>query len=325
MTTAFALLAGSAMAQPKEGDLQKFINPDSKDTLEKVELLQHRIDELDIRLLNLLFHQRYGDRIRMERTMIPNIDKDLTPGWIFKPLKMEAGKKYPAVVLVHGGFHYSLDEEMFSWIDRFVTEGYVVMFPEYRGSRGYGDAQYHAQEYGGKDADDVLSGAELIASKSYIDPNRLAIVGRSRGGLEVLLAIQRQPKRFKAAVSVVGLADFLMYMAYKPEYRRQEVARESQFGGLPNQKLDKYIEASAINHIAKIETPLFVSATTFDKTVPYQLHSGRLVEVLKGYGKTHEYKLYEQAPGGHAFADGDTAEARDLADRIVAFLAKYVR
>ena len=316
-----------APAQPAraETDLQKFINPDSKDVLEKVELLQHRIDELDIRLVGIVFNQRYGDRIRMERTMIPTVDQDLTPGWIFKPVKMDAGKKYPGIVLVHGGFHYSLDEEMFGYIERFVTEGYVVIFPEYRGSRGYGDAQYHAQEYGGKDTDDVLAGAELLATKSYIDPLRLAIVGRSRGGLEALLAIERAPKRFKAAVDVVGIADFLMYMAYKPEYRRNEVARESQFGGLPNTKLDKYIEASAVNFVAKIETPVLIHATTYDRTVPYQLHSGRMVELLKAHGKTYEYKLYEHAPGGHAFSDGDTEEARDSLNRIVAFLAKYVR
>ncbi len=322
----FALPSGAqAQAPPKEGDLQKFINPDSKETIEKVEVLQHRLDEMDIRLVGLVFNQRYGDRIRMERTMIPNVDKDLTPGWIFKPLKLEVGKKYPCITLVHGGFHYSLDEEMFGFIERFVTEGYIVIFPEYRGSRGYGDVQYHAQEYGGRDTDDVLSAAQLMATKSYVDPARMAIVGRSRGGLETLLAIERAPKQFKAAVDVVGLADFLMYMAYKPEYRRNEVARESQFGGLPNQSLDKYIAASPVNNVALIETPVLIHATTFDRTVPYQLHSGRMAELLKSYGKTYEYKLYDHAPGGHAYSDGDTEEARDSLNRIVAFLAKYVK
>ena len=275
--------------------------------------------------MNLQFAQRYGDRIRMDKVEIPNVEKDLVPGWIFTPLKMAEGRRYPAIVAVHGGFHYSLDDEFFGYIERFVREGYVVIFPEYRGSRGYGKEHYDAQEYGGADVDDVLSAAELIASKPYVDATNLGIVGRSRGGMVTLLAIERAPKRFQAAVDVVGLADFLMYMAYKPEYRRQEIAKEKHFGGMPFDNLQKYVDVSPVNHVAKIETPLLVHATTYDSTVPHQVHSGRLVELLKAYGKEYEYKLYERAPGGHSYAYGDTPEARDSLDRVVAFLAKHLK
>jgi dipeptidyl aminopeptidase/acylaminoacyl peptidase len=311
--------------QRREAELQTFINPDAKDTSTKLDLLLHNLYEVNQKLVTLTFMQRYGDRIRMERVMLPNVDKDLVPGWLFRPVKMDPGKRYPAIVAVHGGFHYSLDEEYFGFIERFVTEGYVVMFPEYRGSRGYGAEHYNAQQYGAGDVDDVLSAAEHIAGKPYVDAQRLGIVGRSRGGMVTLLAIEKQPRRFQAAVDVVGLADFLMYMAYKPEYRREEVAKESHFKGLPFDNLDAYIAASPINHVAKIETPLLVHATTHDRTVPHQLHSARLVELLKSYGKTYEYKLYERAPGGHAYSEGDTAEARDSLDRIVAFLGKYLK
>lgn len=328
-----ALLAAPAGAQEapaaaperRPDELKTYINPDAKDTNTKLDLIIHTLYEVNQRLVNLTFAQRYGDRIRMERVQIPNIEKDLVPGWLFKPLKMAEGKRYPAIVAVHGGFHYSLDDEFFGYIERFVSEGYVVLFPEYRGSRGYGKEHYDAQEYGGADVDDVLSAAELLATKAYVDPQKLGIVGRSRGGMVTLLAIERAPKRFQAAVDVVGLADFLMYMAYKPEYRRQEVAKERHFGGMPFDKLEKYIDVSPVNHVAKIETPLLVHATTYDPTVPHQLHSGRLVELLKSYGKTYEYKLYERAPGGHGYSDGDTPEARDSLDRIVAFLAKYLK
>jgi dipeptidyl aminopeptidase/acylaminoacyl peptidase len=94
---------------------------------------------------------------------------------------------------------------------------------------------------------------------------------------------------------------------------------------MPFEKLQKYIEVSPVNQVAKIETPLLVHATTYDEIVPHQLHSGRLVELLKAHGKEYEYKLYERAPGGHGFSDGDTAEARDSLDRIVAFLAKHLK
>ena len=327
-----ALLAPAARGQapaptpaPREAELQTFINPDAKDVATKLDLLIHTLYEVNQRLVALQFQQQYGDRVRMEKVMIPNKEADLVPGYVFTPVKMEAAKRHPAIVAVHGGFHYSLDDEFFGYLERFVREGYVVIFPEYRGSRGYGKEHYDAQEYGGADVDDVLSAADLIASKPYVDPQRLGIVGRSRGGMVTLLAIERAPKRFQAAVDVVGLADFLMYMAYKPEYRRQEVAEEPHLEGMPFDNLEKYIEISPVNHVAKIETPLLVHATTHDKTVPHQLHSARLVELLEAYGKTYEYKLYERAPGGHSYVYGDTPEARDSMERVVAFLARYLK
>jgi dipeptidyl aminopeptidase/acylaminoacyl peptidase len=140
-----------------------------------------------------------------------------------------------------------------------------------------------------------------------------------------LLAIEHEPKLFKAAVDVVGLADFLMYMAYKPEYRRQEIAKEPQFGGLPFDNLQAYIDSSPIMHVEKIETPLLIHATTYDGTVNHKLHSERLVEALKAHGKKYEYKLYERAPGGHDFSDGDSEEAIDSLNRIVDFLDRHMK
>lgn len=319
--------AGDAQQAPERrpDELQTFINPDAKDTQTKLDLLIHNLYEVNQKLVTLTFMQRYGDRIAMERTMIPNVNRDLVPGWIFRPAKLEQGRRYPALVAVHGGFHYSLDEEYFGFIERFVSEGYVVMYPEYRGSRGYGKEHYDAQEYGAGDVDDVLSGAELIAGKPYVDPQRLGIVGRSRGGMVTLLAIEKQPKRFKGAVAVVPLTDFLMYMAYKPEYRRQEVAREPHFKGMPFDNLDAYIQSSPVMHVAKIETPVLIHATTFDRTVPHTVHSERFVEALRAHGKKHEYKLYERAPGGHAYSEGDSEEARDSLNRIVEFLGRTVK
>jgi len=306
-------------------ELQTFINPDSKDSQVKLDLLIHTLYEVNQKLVAVTFNQRYGDRIRMERVMVPNVNADLVPTWLFTPAQMVAGRKYPAVVAVHGGFHYSLDEEYFGFIERFVREGYVVIYPEYRGSRGYGKEWYDAQEYGAGDVDDVLSAAEHLAGKPFIDGNRLGIVGRSRGGMVTLLAIEKQPKRFRAAVDVVGLADFLMYMAYKPEYRRQEVAKEPNFKGMPFDNLQAYIDASPIMHVGKIETPLLVHATTYDPIVPHTLHSERLIEALKAYGKKYEYKLYERAPGGHGYSQGDSPQAVDSLNRIVEFLDRHLK
>jgi dipeptidyl aminopeptidase/acylaminoacyl peptidase len=312
-------------AQRREGELQAFINPEAKDLDTKLEVLQQALYEVDQKLTNLTFVQRYGDRIRMEPVWFPNPDHGLTPGYIFTPIPVEKGKRYPGLVAVHGGYHFALGEEFFGYIARAVAEGYVVIFPEYRGSRGYGPEHYKAQDYGGKDVDDILAAADCLAARSYVHPERLGIVGRSRGGMITLLAIERAPKRFRAAVDVVGIADFVAYMSYKPDYRRQDVAKTPRFRGTPTENLPAYIEASPITHVDKIETPLLIHATTFDSTVPVQLHTQRLIDALQARGKTFEAKIYDRAPGGHGFSKGDSDEARDSIERIFAFFAKHLK
>jgi dipeptidyl aminopeptidase/acylaminoacyl peptidase len=309
----------------REGDLQTFINPETTELNAKLEVLQQTLYEVNQKLTNLTFMQRNGDRIRMERVMYPNSDHGLTPGYVFTPIRPEPGKRHPGLVAVHGGYHFSLDEEFFGFIERAVAEGYVVIFPEYRGSRGYGAEHYKAQDYGGKDVTDVLDAADYLASRAAVDPTRLGIMGRSRGAMIILLAIERAPKKFRAAVDVVGLTDFVAYMSYKPEYRRQDVAKTPRFGGTPFENLPAYIEASPLAHVDRIETPLLILATTFDSTVPVQLHTERLIDALKARGKDFEAKIYDRAPGGHGFSQGDSEPSRDSANRIFAFLAKHLK
>lgn len=306
-------------------ELKTYLDLESQEINVKLEQILHQLYETNQKIVTLSFIQRYGDEIKMERAMVPNVDGDLVPSWVFTSVGREKGKRFPAVVAVHGGFHWSLDEEYFGYITRFVREGYVVVFPEYGGSRGYGRSHYNDQQYGTGDVADVLAVAEWFAKKPYVDSKRLGIVGRSRGGMVTLLAIQHKPRLFKAAVDVVGLADFLMYMAYKPEYRRKQIAAEPQFSGLPFDNLQAYIDASPIMHVEKIETPLLIHATTYDQTVNHKVHSDRLVEALKAYNKEYEYKLYERAPGSHGFSEGDSPEAADSLNRIIAFLDKRLK
>jgi hypothetical protein len=77
--------------------------------------------------------------------------------------------------------------------------------------------------------------------------------------------------------------------------------------------------------VDQIQTPLFIAATTGDKTLPLNLHTGRLIDALKARNKVFESKIYENAPGDHIFIFGDSDERRDLFERSFAFLAKYVK
>ena len=305
-------------------ELTRYINLDAKDAGTKLEVIEQELFAEQQHTIRLEFLLQHGSTTHMDYVLYPS-GEELIPGYVFTPAGGTNGQRRPVVVLVHGGFHERFNVEWFPLVTGLVAHGYVVIFPEYRGSRGYGENQYR-NDYGVTDTADVLAAASYMAGKPYADPSRMGIVGESRGGMATLLAIEKEPKRFKVAVDIVGLTDFLAYMAYKPEYRREEVAHESaSLGGkLPNENLAPYMAISPINSVERIETPLLVLATTGDKIAPLTLHTGRLLESLKAHGKHFESKIYDNAPGGHIFMHGDSPEAADAYTRIYAWLQEYL-
>ena len=300
------------------------VNQEAKDTATKLDILQQElyVAEQQVTFLSLLVE--YQDRLHVERVMFPS-DKVLVPAYVFTPVKLDKTRRYPGLVVVHGAFHGHLEWQLFDLIEFAVSKGYIVIFPEYRGSSGYGDVHYK-NSYGITDTADVLASADyLVKSHPYVDAKRLAILGHSRGGMVTLLAIEHAPNKFKAAVDVAGLTDFLAFMAYKPDFRRMETASEPEFGGkLPSENLGPYLDISPLNHVDEIQTPLYIFATTGDKTVPLTLHTGRLIDALRSRGKVFESKIYDQAPGDHVFLYGDTDERRDMFNRAFEFLGKYL-
>ncbi|HEU0066414.1 MAG TPA: prolyl oligopeptidase family serine peptidase [Sphingomonas sp.] len=140
-----------------------------------------------------------------------------------------------------------------------------------------------------------------------------------------MLAIQRFPKLFKAAVSNVGITDMVAYTAYKPGFRGDDLAKQPRFcGKTPAQDIAAYMDVSPINHVDRIETPILIQGTTGDRSVPVDLHAGRLIDVLRSRGKIFESKIYDMAPGGHLFAQVDSDAGRDAQDAALVFLGKYL-
>ena len=316
--------AGAPIAAGAAGQsLAVYPDPEPKDVRDMMSQIQQALFVNEQKTIALQFELENRCCVHMQFVNYAS-GHDLIPGYVFTPVNMAASKRYPGVIVLHGGFHMHFDVEWFPLIRGLVDRGYVVMFPEYRGSQGYGPEIY-ANDYGHTDVADTLAAGRYLATKSFVDPGRLGIVGESRGGMVTLLAIERAPKQFKVAVDVVGLADFIAYMSYKPEYRRQEVASEKGFGGkMPFDDLEEYMDVSPVNHVDAIQAPLLVLATTGDEIAPLELHSGRLIQLLRADHKVFESKIYDNAPGGHVFLHGDTPERADAYRRIFDWLGKYL-
>lgn len=317
----------AAPKAPAEGTLTQFLDRNSKEVGPQVARLTQEVFILKTELIVSNFRQEYGERVRMQRVSFPanTADKEAIPGYLFTPAKMTAGKKSPALVMVHGGNHIQLSADWFPWIAAAVERGYIVMYPEYRGSSGHDETIYE-NNYGVTDLADVLASAAYLAGKDFVDPARLGILGHSRGGMITLRALQVEPRRFAAAVQLAGLSDIVSFMGYKSEARRQDIASQKNFGGkLPDKNLPAYIAISPAFFVEKIESPVLLMSTTGDKTVPYQLHNKRVAEALKAYGKTFGEHLYQDAPGGHEFPFVDSAEGRDCQQRAFEWFAKYLK
>jgi len=140
-------------------------------------------------------------------------------GWLVPPAKIEAGKNYPMVVLIHGGPSGATTSE---WpasfgIQRAIiaalsSHDYYVLMPNPRGSYGRGEefTRANMKDFGGGDLRDVLAGVDAAIKKYPIDPAQLGVTGWSYGGFMTMWTVT-QTNRFRAAVAGAGIANWQSY------------------------------------------------------------------------------------------------------------------
>jgi dipeptidyl aminopeptidase/acylaminoacyl peptidase len=129
--------------------------------------------------------------------------------WVQKPPDFNPAKKYPLILNIHGGPHAAygyIFEHEFQWM---AAKGYVVLYPNPRGSTTYGQdfgniIQYH---YPGDDYKDLMAGVDDVIRRGYIDDKKLGVTGGSGGGL-LTNWIVGQTNRFAAAVSQRDIASW---------------------------------------------------------------------------------------------------------------------
>jgi dipeptidyl aminopeptidase/acylaminoacyl peptidase len=244
-----------------------------------------------------------GDGVEIEAALLTPSD----PAPSSQPL--------PLVVLVHGGPTGRWSDSFEPWGQVLASRGYAVLYPNIRGSTGYGHrfVEMNRADWGGGDFKDVMAGVDSLVARGIADPKRLGIGGWSYGGYMAAWAVT-QTSRFKAAVVGAPVIDLASEFGTEagPEY-------DEWFYGTPYERLDGFIKSSPITYVKQAKTPTLLLQGEDDTTDPIgqsqQFHRG-----LKRYGVESELVLYPREPHGLR----EEKHLLDRLNRIAAWYDKYL-
>lgn len=302
--------------------------------------LDQRIDQLAKQMDDLMWVQKVGDIAQVDKLYIygPPKWKEKNPNamgagnpvkfWIytFIPRGIDINKKYPLIVLPHGGVHADFTTYYAHIVRELVSQGYVVVAADYRGSTGYGKSFYEAIDYGGLEIEDVYASRNyMIENYEFVDKNRVGIVGWSHGGLISLMNIFNHPDDFQCAFAGVPVSDLIARMGYYDQGYRDLFEAGYHIGQTANENVAEYRRRSPVWNVSKMKnTPLLIHTNTSDDDVNV-LEVEQLIRALKAEGKKFEYEIFQNAPGGHSFDRMDSKTAQEIRVKIHGFLAKYLK
>jgi dipeptidyl aminopeptidase/acylaminoacyl peptidase len=319
-------------AQPGTSELMDAINRvDSR-----FSALDHRLDMLEKNIDDILWFERVGDVAFIDKIYItgPPPTKETNPtgqgagnplkfwSYVFIPRDADPAKKYPLLVFPHGGVHDNFTTYYTHIIREMVSQGYIVVAAEYRGSTGYGEGQYRRIDYGGLEVDDVDASRQyMIDNYDIVDKDRVGIIGWSHGGLIGLFCIFNHPDAYKACYAGVPVSDLIARMGYKDDEYRNLYSAPYHIGKTADEDVAEYRKRSPVWQTDRYSnTPLLIHTNTNDEDVN-SLEVEHLIKSLKAAGKHNfHYRIFEDMPGGHSFNRMDYKEARKIRLDIYNFL-----
>jgi dipeptidyl aminopeptidase/acylaminoacyl peptidase len=249
----------------------------------------------------------------------------IIPAYTFLPVRKHRGK-LPLIVLLHTEVHGDFNpDDDFRVTRELAEQGYAVIAPDYRGSTGYGGDFWRLIDYGGLEVDDVWLAREwMLEHHREIDSARVGIMGWSHGGLIALMNVFEHPTDYAVCYAGMPVTDLPFRLKQKGKDYTQLFSAPYHIGKTVEQDKTEYYRRSPVAYAAKLICPLLLHAASNDQDVS-QAEVEQLVEALKLAGKTFEYKVYTNAPSGHAFNKLDTVEAERSRREIYRFLARFLK
>ncbi len=213
-----------------------------------------------------------------EEVTYTSFDGRKIQAWIQRPPDATPGQRYPLILNIHGGPHaaygYTFDHE-FQWM---AAKGYVVLYPNPRGSTSYGQefANVIQFRYPGDDAKDLLAGVDELVRRGIADEARLGVTGGSGGGVLTNWLVT-QTDRFQAAVSQRSIADWAGFW-YTADF---SLFRPTWFRGAPWEDPQDFAARSPLTNVARIKTPLMLIEGESDFRTPPADGGEQLFRALK--------------------------------------------
>ena len=241
-------------------------------------------------------------------------------GWLMYPTNYDPNKRYPMVVVVHGGpagaAHIGWPEAFFNTYD-LSAHGYFVLNPNPRGSFGQGEkfTQANVKDFGYGDFQDILKGVDEVVKTLPVDNNRIGITGWSYGGYMTMWAVT-QTNRFRAAVAGAGLVNYQSY------YGQNDIDEwmPPYFGANVYDDPEVYARSSPITFIKKVKTPTLVLVGQYDGECPMP-QSREFWHALNTLGVETQLVIY---PGeGHVFLQPE--HRRDVIERVTVWFDHYLK
>lgn len=314
-------------------ELLKLLN-DLQKTVKKYE---HRFDMIEKKSDDVLWFHRVGDMAFVDKVVItgppPANELNNTFGfsnplkfyaYVFIPRNIDVNKKYPLIVMPHGGVHANFSTYATHITRELLAQGYIIIAPEYRGSTGYGESFWKNIDYGGLEVQDSeASRAYMVESYSFVDETRVGAVGWSHGGLIALMSVFQYPENYAVCFAGVPVSDLVTRLDYLGEDYSKLFSADYHIGKTVSEDEEEYRRRSPVSHVDKLQTPLLIHTNTNDDDV-YVVEVENLINALKAAGKEFEYEIYQDVPGGHSFDRIDPKQSREIRLKIWSFLAKYL-
>ncbi|MEM1324450.1 MAG: S9 family peptidase [Bacteroidota bacterium] len=195
-----------------------------------------------------------------------SVDKRDIQGWVVYPPNYNSDQKYPLLVENHGGPILNYGDRFTAEIQLYAAAGYIVFYPNPRGSTSYGEEfgnlLYH--NYPGDDYHDVIDGVDHLIEKGIAHEEELYVTGGSAGGIMTAWMIGKN-NRFEAAVVAKPVMNWISKTLVADNYYGYAYTR---FPGQPWENWETYWKYSPISLVGNIETPTMVMVGMNDLRTP---------------------------------------------------------
>ncbi len=244
-----------------------------------------------------------------------------THGLFYKPTNpnFQGEGKAPLIIIVHSGPTRQKYAEFQPRTQFFTSRGYAVLEVNYRGSTGYGREYWDSikSRWGIVDVIDVYEGALALSKRGWVDPDKIALLGSSSGGLTVLQLLVEHPGVFKAGISLYGVSNVKTLIKDPPKFEQHYIPWLIEDHSEENPEL--YESRSPLFSADKIRDPIAIFQGGNDPIVP-QDQAEQIVKALQENNIPHEYHIYPEE--GHGFMKAENVQ--DFYRKAEEFLQKYV-